>query len=62
MLCKLFRIYDGKKVNASIPAKIITLLIFSVSNITIDKISSAKQALNASFPTTDFVQKGPLPV
>lgn len=41
-----------------------TSLIFSASNITIDKVSSyqATKGLNASFPTTELVPKGPLSV
>lgn len=39
-----------------------TSLIFNASNITIDKISSATQGLNAGFPTTELVQKRPLSV
>lgn len=53
-----------EKVNTSIPAKIMASLIFSASNITVDKISSyqATKGLNASFPTTDLVQREPLSV
>lgn len=46
------------------PEKIMTLLIFNASNITIDKISpyQAMQRLNSSFPITELIQKEPLSV